>query len=415
MTRDGLFLIENGEIAGPVQNFRWNMSPLVGYNNITAVGEAGADAHRRILRRRRHGARAAGPDRRLLHDVDFAGRVTDASADGGSTDRELLFVLTFLGLMNRRMAADSARHARSRRARRHGRRASDIVGDLIAQSPQGNVLESKFKGLSDIALLEAKTRRLQLRRHPLHAHHEQRRERDRRQPRRRRPRRAGSAGGRGGRGGRGGGRGGGGGRRVGGGAAARPSGAAGFGVRVIHSGVWGFASSPIVTEDEIRRITRMATEVAKASAIAKKIDVQARAGAGLHRVLVDADEEGPAHGLAGREAGARAEDRRRGRQDQGSDRASTPRCSSSTSGSTSRRAEGSYIEQEIFTTTPSVHRHRAEGRRDADAHFTGVPMTGGWEVAEAAEHARERRAHRGRGGRVLHGQAGRAWASRISS
>ncbi len=39
MTRDGLFLIENGEIAGPVQNFRWNMSPLVGYNNITAVGK----------------------------------------------------------------------------------------------------------------------------------------------------------------------------------------------------------------------------------------------------------------------------------------------------------------------------------------------------------------------------------------
>jgi predicted Zn-dependent protease len=39
MTRDGLFLIENGEITAPVQNFRWNMSPLVGYNNITAVGQ----------------------------------------------------------------------------------------------------------------------------------------------------------------------------------------------------------------------------------------------------------------------------------------------------------------------------------------------------------------------------------------
>src|SRR6185295_6037565 len=51
-------------------------------------------------------------------------------------------------------------------------------------------------------------------------------------------------------------------------------GAAGFGVRVIHSGVWGFASSPIVTEDEIRRITRIAAEVAKASAIAKKVDVK---------------------------------------------------------------------------------------------------------------------------------------------
>jgi predicted Zn-dependent protease len=40
MTRDGLFLIENGEIAGPVQNFRWNMSPLVGYNNLSLVGKA---------------------------------------------------------------------------------------------------------------------------------------------------------------------------------------------------------------------------------------------------------------------------------------------------------------------------------------------------------------------------------------
>ena len=42
---------------------------------------------------------------------------------------------------------------------------------------------------------------------------------------------------------------------------------------MIHSGTWGFASSPIVTEDEIRRITRLATDVAHASAIAKKTDV----------------------------------------------------------------------------------------------------------------------------------------------
>jgi predicted Zn-dependent protease len=40
MTRDGLFLIENGEIAGPVQNFRWNMSPIVGFNNVTAIGRS---------------------------------------------------------------------------------------------------------------------------------------------------------------------------------------------------------------------------------------------------------------------------------------------------------------------------------------------------------------------------------------
>ncbi len=38
MTRDGLFLVENGEVTAPVQNFRWNMSPIVGYNNVTAIG-----------------------------------------------------------------------------------------------------------------------------------------------------------------------------------------------------------------------------------------------------------------------------------------------------------------------------------------------------------------------------------------
>jgi predicted Zn-dependent protease len=39
MTRDGLFLIENGEIAGPVQNFRWNESPAVSFNNISGLGQ----------------------------------------------------------------------------------------------------------------------------------------------------------------------------------------------------------------------------------------------------------------------------------------------------------------------------------------------------------------------------------------
>src|SRR5688572_30453489 len=32
----------------------------------------------------------------------------------------------------------------------------DLISDLLAQSPQGNVLKSKFKGLADIVLTEAK-------------------------------------------------------------------------------------------------------------------------------------------------------------------------------------------------------------------------------------------------------------------
>src|SRR5918995_2516067 len=38
MTRDGLFLIENGEIVAPVQNFRWNESPAVSFNNVSMMG-----------------------------------------------------------------------------------------------------------------------------------------------------------------------------------------------------------------------------------------------------------------------------------------------------------------------------------------------------------------------------------------
>jgi len=39
MTRDGMFLIENGEIVGPVQNFRWNDGPARGFNNVTMLGQ----------------------------------------------------------------------------------------------------------------------------------------------------------------------------------------------------------------------------------------------------------------------------------------------------------------------------------------------------------------------------------------
>jgi TldD protein len=49
---------------------------------------------------------------------------------------------------------------------------------------------------------------------------------------------------------------------------------AGFGVRVIHSGVWGFASSPLTTPEEIQRIVRQATDIARASAMAKRFDVR---------------------------------------------------------------------------------------------------------------------------------------------
>jgi TldD protein len=123
--------------------------------------------------------------------------------------------------------------------------ASDIVGELVAQSPKALVMESRFKGLSDVALGEAKrlgctyadirfTRNV----------NDSVAVRDRIVT-----------------------------DSFGFGAGGMET-SAGFGVRVIHSGVWGFASSPFVTEAEIRKITAQATEVAKASAVSKRFEVK---------------------------------------------------------------------------------------------------------------------------------------------
>ena len=52
------------------------------------------------------------------------------------------------------------------------------------------------------------------------------------------------------------------------------TGSFGFGVRVLHSGTWGFAASPRVTKDEIARVTAEAVGIAKANAALQKSPVQ---------------------------------------------------------------------------------------------------------------------------------------------
>ena len=288
---------------------------------------------------------------------------------------------------------------------------SDLIGDLLAQTPPGRVMDSKFKGLSDIALKEAKTARLQLRRHPLHAHDQQRRERQRRQPgpgairrrfggfgggaarwrarRRRRRRRSAAAA-----------------DAAGAAAAATACGAAGFGVRVIHSGTWGFASSPIVTEDEIRRITRIATEVARASAIAKKTDVRLAPVPAYQVYWATPIQKDPDVDPARDEAGLRPEGRRRGGQEQG--RAERQRV-----GQRQLRVEVLRVERRllhragIVADQPQLLGHGAQGRRRADAHLQRRPEDGRLGGRGRREDARERRAHRRRGGRVHDREAGR--------
>ena len=153
----------------------------------------------------------------------------------------------------------------------------------------------------------------------------------------------------------------------------------------------------------------MATEVAKASAIAKRMDVKL-APVPAYRVLGESMRR-ITQDCAGREAGVRSESRRRGHQDQshqrqrlGAARARVEVLASS---------EGSCIEQEVFTTTPSF---TVTARKDGQTRartFSAVPMTGGWEVAEAAKMLEDARTHRRRGGRVLRPSRSR-WASRTS-
>jgi TldD protein len=256
--------------------------------------------------------------------------------------------------------------------------AGDVVADLIAQAPQGRVLESKFKGLSDIALVEAKVQGcsyadIRFTRSTNSGVTASGGNRDLEEP-------GGGFGGRGGRGGRGGGRGGG----FGGGAgAAGPSGAAGFGVRVIHSGVWGFASSPIVTEDEIRRITRMATEVAKASAIAKRQDVRLAPVPAYVEYWASPVTKDPRNV---------PQDEKQAFVQKVVDVVTKTREVISVNAAVQLEhewkyfasSEGSYIEQEIFTTTPSFTVTARKDGQTRSRTFSGVAMTGGWEVAESS-------------------------------
>jgi TldD protein len=254
--------------------------------------------------------------------------------------------------------------------------SSDLVAELIAQSPKGNPMTSSFKGLADIALGEAKragctyadirfTRSISS---GVNANGSN----DRSDT-------GGDFGGFGGRGGRGGGRGGGGGRGRAGG-----RGAAGFGVRVIHSGVWGFASSPIVTEDEIKRITKLAGEIALASAIAKKADVKLSPVPAYQEYWSTPLVKVPTEV---------AQDEKQGYCQKVVDAAlknkgvSNVNCSVQITNEWKYFAssEGSYIEQETWETNPTFSVSAKIGDVTRTRQFVAVPKTGGWEVAEASE------------------------------
>jgi TldD protein len=250
--------------------------------------------------------------------------------------------------------------------------ASDLVADLLAQSPKQRVLESRFKGLSDIALSEAKrlgcsyadirfTRNVSdavgLRDRIVTG---------------------------------GGGFGGGGGREE----------SAGFGVRVIHSGVWGFASSPFVTADEIKKIAAQAADVAKASAVSKRFEVRLAPTPAYVDYWASPVRVNPDSVSLDDKIGFLMQINETALKQPDVTRVQS-QISFDFEWKYLATSEGSYIEQELWRTFPSFTVTARKGNQVKTRNFTVQPRLGGYEVAldgrmmdnveriagEAAEHA----------------------------
>ncbi|MET0164436.1 MAG: TldD/PmbA family protein [Vicinamibacterales bacterium] len=248
--------------------------------------------------------------------------------------------------------------------------ASDLVGNLLAQSPKAKVLESRFKGLSDIALTEAKKLGC--------TYADVRFTRNVSDSIGVRDKIVSGGGGFGG-----------GGREE----------SAGFGVRVIHSGVWGFASSPFVSNDEVKHITLQASEVAKASAVSKRFEVKLAPTPSYvdywaAPVKVDPDsvslDDKIQFLVTLNEVALKQPDIMRVQSQIAFDFEWKYLATS----------EGSYIEQELWRTFPSFSVTARKGNQVKQRAFTVPPRTGGYEIAldgkmrenvertcaEAAEH-----------------------------
>jgi len=153
---------------------------------------------------------------------------------------------------------------------------------------------------------------------------------------------------------------------------------------VIHGGVWGFASSPIVTEEEIRRITRLAAEIARASAIAKKTDVRlAPVQAYVENYVTPMTKNPTTVSQTDKQAWAQAI----------VDRASKVAGVTAVNASVNHGYEwryfasslGSYIEQELYTTSPSLSITATANGVTRTRNYPGAAGTGGWEIAEESD------------------------------
>ena len=76
LTRDGVYLVEEGEVVGAVNNFRFNESPVGMLSRLAEVGRDRGDAAARVGRLLHQGRDAAAADRGVQHVLGQPGELT---------------------------------------------------------------------------------------------------------------------------------------------------------------------------------------------------------------------------------------------------------------------------------------------------------------------------------------------------
>jgi TldD protein len=161
------------------------------------------------------------------------------------------------------------------------------------------------------------------------------------------------------------------------------TGSYGFGVRVLHSGTWGFAASPRVDKDEIARVTATAVGIARANAALTRRPVQLAPVAAAEGRYVTPFEKDPFEvpvqdKLALLQGAHEAAKKVRGVVTVNSSLSfrSEDKCFAST--------DGSFLQQLIVQTVPSFTATavQLETRKSKSRNFQIHPVCGGYEHVE---------------------------------
>ena len=82
LTRDGVYVIENGAVVGAANNFRFNESPVDLLTRATEVGHPGPLARTRVRRVPEPDDHAAAAHPRLQHELGEPGQLRPTSGGG---------------------------------------------------------------------------------------------------------------------------------------------------------------------------------------------------------------------------------------------------------------------------------------------------------------------------------------------